>query len=142
MQREIKFRAWVSSELTQEKFGFMHYPGDKSDYMLHSNGGDFGLVVDMDEWAAKHQISVMQYTGLKDVNGVEIYDGDVVNYKFPDTPDSAGESIVTCIEYVDDVASFRAVSEMHGEFPIHGDVNLQVIGNIHQNPGLINNGEW
>lgn len=61
MNREIKFRAW--------------------------DGGMFyNIVIDGDVWTNDlvsdnwHNGNVMQYTGLKDKNGKEIYEGDIVDY--------------------------------------------------------------
>lgn len=69
MQREIKFRAWNKATKT------MHYP-------------------DWDELAVRAklaEIELMQYTGLKDKNGVESYWDDIVsdgiNPPFVITPD-------------------------------------------------------
>lgn len=81
--------------------------------------------------------TVGQYTGLKDVNGVEIYETDIVEYKFPETPNCTGETVIATIEYVDDVASFRAVNDWDGESPIHEDIRIKVVGNIYQNPELM-----
>lgn len=58
--REIKFRAWNGLE--------MLYNFQKSDKFV-------AIMQDVDEWEGW---SLMQYTGLKDKNGKEIYEGDVV----------------------------------------------------------------
>lgn len=67
-----------------------------------------------------------QYTGLKDFNGIEIYDGDILQ----DVDDS---TIVVVVEY----------DEAFGEYDC-GDNNLYectrdcvVIGNIHENADLL-----
>ncbi len=57
-QREIKFRVW--------------YDGKEMKYVSNS------YVMDIMEDGGEHVL--MQYTGLKDKNGVEIYEGDILMY--------------------------------------------------------------
>ena len=59
--KEIKFRAW------NPKFQFMDYNPDAIIKCLHPN------------FERVEGLQIMQYTGLKDKNGKEIYEGDIVD---------------------------------------------------------------
>jgi hypothetical protein len=105
--REIKFRAWHKQEAE----------------MLASNFQSHYF-----RWREEGQpIEIMQYTGLKDKNGKEIYEGDIVEGVYP-------FSTALMLEVA---AVTWHVSK--GAWVLGGHVGgtRQVIGNIYENPDLI-----
>lgn len=144
MNRIIKFRAWDKDE---EKMD--HNIGLVGNRILFEYGdieSDDSSVeaisyVDIDEHNEKY-FEIMQYTGLKDKNDKEIYEGDIVDY-----PDASrcGESYdYDCyinrgiVEYDLDSMSYhftnRETVDME-DICIKDEV--EVIGNIYENPELL-----
>lgn len=133
--REIKFRAWDGKEMT--------YSHDNNRHEID----DFKLS-DLFEFYAGENF--MQYTGLQDLNGKEIYDGDIV--KFHMFTQVLGEGLGVCegetevkgVLYWEDLGlAFKEKIEDEDWFylvyapgQIHEE-SFEIIGNIHQNPELL-----
>lgn len=138
--REIKFRAWDGEKMIYpsiigtppyESFAWAH---DRS--WLHNCqewDGDEGFI---------NNPILMQYTGLKDKNGKEIYEGDIVSmYTFDSSP--VPFEVRTSVSFHE--GSFVAII-MNGE-PISlrdailvsnkAKQGLELIGNLYENPELL-----
>lgn len=149
--RTIKFRGkrvdngeWV--------YGYLHLPIGGENMMIQvSNTDSFGVIPD----------TVGQFTVVLDKNGKEIYEGDIVcaNHFFVRydgyTPkpirnayniEIDQKGLVTSVLYSRNYAIefypnkgwiMRNGSDQHRMHSIKGEANIEVIGNIHDNPELM-----
>ena len=111
--RKIKFRAWDGIRMTTSGITFSNSTGEVCASAYGPEGNE-------------HHMPLMQYTGLKDKSGVEIYEGDVL----------AIHGVPTPVTYSD--AKFYA--KKNGErYSLGGwDMDVvKVIGNIYENPELL-----
>lgn len=73
---------------------------------------------------------INQFTGIKDKNGKEIYEGDIVICKY-------GPQIAMEVKWVDE--GFRTLGKYNGDNYVGYVKNsAEVIGNIYENPELLN----
>jgi len=75
----------------------------------------------------------MQFTGLLDKNGKEIYEGDIFK---EDLTDEQGNPIVSYVVFKDGMFTDNAGDEPLADI-IGRDTNAEIIGNIYENPDLI-----
>ena len=121
--REIKFRAW-DGEKKRMLYGF-----DVNEHHAkqcpHWWGFDSGYIGDEEVFRVKY----MQYTGLKDKHGKEIYEGDIVQN------DDMSDGAVGVVEFRD--GCFLDTKNWYEE---HNNIyakNSEIIGNIYENPELV-----
>lgn len=85
-------------------------------------------------------IIVMQFTGLKDCNGKDIYDGDIVkitdyDYKICDLDSNTGFGKV---EFLEDNGLWYISDNIHnGLFDIDKEYIIEAVGNIYDDPELL-----
>ena len=115
--REIKFRAWDKIDNTMIK-DILETP---SRYSFATGPDPFKFFLDQPLFC------VMQYTGLKDKNGVEIYEGDVLT----------DEKYVVACYY----EGSEFILKNHNTFAVNLataiENDFEIIGNIYENPELV-----
>lgn len=123
----FKFRAWDKFEV------MMSY-----DVTLYANG--WFEVVFPDGYESKYTptsgLKVMQYTGLTDKNGTEIYEGDVC-----ETVTVSGKPFGTIdfVSFLDGGFIFKDIEDKLLPISLNDSeiVSIEVIGNIYENPELL-----
>ncbi len=125
MNREIKFRAW-----DKEGKRWM----DDPDYAVCNCGSIFLRKSGTTDYSCTKtdRFVLMQYTGLKDKNGREIYDGDILDA-------FGGKAVVRwngwCYEPLD-ICTCGCSREFQKN-PSKISEKMKVLGNIYENPELI-----
>ncbi|MEY4767693.1 MAG: phage SIOphi [Pseudomonadota bacterium] len=84
-----------------------------------------------------YQERLMQFTGVKDCNGVDIYELDIV--KITDVNFETGEETtkIGCVNWDDERCMFYITGLYYKS--IYPNSNWEVIGNYYQNKNLLNN---
>ena len=136
MNREIKFRAYDKEDERMTYF-------DDEDYLYHcpfilrleqvfkkdSNYDDYE---DFEYKDVTDKIELMQYTGLHDKNGKEIYEGDIVG-------DNKIKWIVKWNKHRMGFSLYPTTEQLYDEMPINVENKLgfKILGNIYDNPELL-----
>jgi uncharacterized phage protein (TIGR01671 family) len=122
MTREIKFRAWDGK--------MMHYGG----FSIHATGK-----VEVLKGLVPRSLKIMEYTGVTDKHGSEIYEGDTVEYEewaiVEEKWQKTGAIVKRPIVWIGDMLTtewssqgLKVLMSINHEFTI--------VGNIHENPEL------
>ncbi len=121
--REIKFRA---KDIASNKWLFGDIRHHKDDVCIFDQGGTKGEQVKRE--------TVGQFTGLRDINGKDIYEGDILDVSYAD------EESYLEVRFVRGVFAFLWNGDLDDEFPCNAPTHewAKVIGNIYDNPELLN----
>jgi uncharacterized phage protein (TIGR01671 family) len=122
--REIKFRAW-------NKLAHKMAIVDMLDFMLDSYRAHAGKFSGSGHLA---DIELMQYTGLHDRSGKEIYESDIVMWNiYPEDKDTI--TVIDVVEFSRGLFATKARHQILATIEPHR--KLEVIGNMYENPKLL-----
>ena len=122
INREIKFRVYDKEKNMWTNFKIL----DNIMYFMDKNTG----VWFHEKYKAKERFALMQYTGIKDKNGTEIYEGDLV--KLLDTVDE-----IVCVVKYEYGSYILENGDYREELSNCEERFLLVVGNIFENKKLM-----
>lgn len=143
MMREIKFRAWDKKHLKMiETIKTIRFNAISSFIELIESAYDLNIVNGQN--SGEHNLlygdfELMQFTGLEDKNGKEVYEGDIIMFS---SMQYDGELLPYIIAF--DCSwggQFMAHSSLNYDYVLDNDYERyweeEVIGNIYENPELL-----
>lgn len=142
MSRVIKFRAWNAARNAMHyncdisggcAYAWKNPPDDTVEATVSTPDGRINLYSDWAIQVKRPDLVLMQFTGLTDCNGVEVYESDVV-------ADHIGVGIV---KYSDQHAGFRVAygdgrAKWFYDYLESERKTIEVIGNTYEHPHLLN----
>ena len=142
MSREIKFRAWLKDDKTMEFVDIIDWNFESISFsklipIKESNPEYDEIEVRFDE------VELMQFSGVKDRNGKEIYEGDIVKFAVFDLTFDADENVKKFEKrYEKDEVIFTNGRFIAGiKYGSNESLalmqELEVVGNIYENPELL-----
>ena len=126
--REIKFRAW------DKRYGLVkihHLDFSEKSGNIRTIHGSFDNGQSSLSTDDKKETILMQYTGLKDKNNIEIYEGDIVKNVFDEL------KVVYFIDGVFVMTDFEKQNTWRCDSDLVAINHCEVVGDIYQNKELL-----
>lgn len=140
--REIKFKAYHKKRKEIYDVHSIVF----NEYVFKVTDDGIGTAGNPDDWK---DVILMQYTGLKDKNGKEIYEGDIITTDRYICIDDGKQNYVLIVEF--EYFSFYAIAHCVNKNKagisngiggiLDEDESYEILGNIYQNPELLE-GVW
>lgn len=153
--RELKFRAWDKQKEEMLHNGFILVPTTPNwsasidrgsieletwydKFLLEKQGDHLGSggiwIGEGADYYAVDNLTVMQFTGLTDKNGVELYEDDIVNGAHFNGSYAYGKIVFWCGEW-----TIEPIPNIEGTASLYESLKygIEKIGTIHENPELL-----
>jgi len=131
--REIKFRCWIKKEKRMDNVDFINFAAQFTGKWECKPNDLFDVATKRGRLFNLEDVELMQYTGLKDKNGKEIYEGDILALKTHYNDVVFGFVVFNygafCLSSRETYYDDELISNLGVEF--------EVIGNVFENPGLL-----
>lgn len=130
---KIQFRAWYPEKQKMYEVAKVDMWGDPYQALCDLAAVDEEL---FDIYLC--EVVLMQYTGRKDINDKEIYEGDIVSFDDCTSTESGywEQGCIGVVEWCNETVSFEVTNRLSAESYEVLD-ECVVIGNIHENPELL-----
>lgn len=143
MIKEIKFRAWHIKDQKMIDWSLI--------CQTALNRGECPLMYHVLSVIGRYHYQVMQFTGMKDKDGRDIYEGDLIRYE-QSTKDGS-RIVIGEVVYRKDLCCFQGLEKLQFENSyrilsadpydyknpnkVYFDPTVEVVGNVYENPNLI-----
>lgn len=139
MQDRFRYRVFDNDDKKMHDVIFLNYENNSVEWYNDNNKKRAAFI---------DEVPIVQCTGLKDKNGKLIYEGNIVEYSCPAEYCSDGlhkcqecyDNEIGIVSYDEELALYEYRSEA-GQYPLTDNINteedLEIIGNIYENPELL-----
>lgn len=133
--RVIKFRVWDKEYKDWIEDGFSAITSEGNILCLRSGGLIGGWLEEYNQ----NNFIIQEFTGLKDKNGIEIFEGDIIQYNQKSSYDGVNFTVKWCDIMFGWVFRAKSGDYLVNERTPNGNRYdfIEVIGNIYENPGLL-----
>ena len=130
--REIKFRAWNK----EKKIMVYNNEDNSAEYWDGAYGSDIEIINTALTSFPLNTYEFLQYTGIKDKNGVEIYEGDIIEIEFMDHI-VKGDKFKGIVKFYDGSFFVENEKSQNAHFLFREVDILTVLGNTYENVELL-----